>query len=658
MYKFNFQDNTKFSYFNLALIGEIQINYSIDQYPTASFSCKASQPQVDCVLEAFEKRSLPYFLGIYEIRDIDVSREVDSLNEQQFNTLNFSCVHYLTTDLERHFTLTRPLSNEEQSTVSFDSGEYPVKVSQIEFVPEIKTPFKHYRYIRIDQYNRFNTTARDELNYMTTTQGLILEQRELVEKNIFSFKRYGKKIKEIKIDAGTILGAETSNRNNDVLDIFPTLISDLNIAQTEFRETSDSDSILDWIEKKDNLATSFYFSDIEITPANPVDFLASFPTNIENPYSTANLFSTVPQNDLNSTPTSPDLDIVENPDSETYKFSQFTALDFNSTQPYKILKKDEVFNGLDCDNIPDNRLNTNNVFRRQILNSFRVNRIDRNSEICLESGETSETDTINRDNRTFDSLAENGGETRRYTKICTKNGLPYTQLEILYGDYYKNFDENEYGIISYRLQTMRYRDIQAQLNSGVNTTQTFRRPIFRTVDGYDVSGYTRQSPQVPNVQNDSSIGILRAATVDNAEENIRNYYNQKFAAIIIPFSGSLTQEYELLTTYYKDYAEEVQPFPLEFIVKSTQEEDNRRRVSIYNPTIDENVVFNMGKLSRTINTVEITNVASRDTDIDRFVRYSDTLNIENTDNTGKRVTNSSYEEVEGRPQPVSYTLIN
>jgi hypothetical protein len=126
-----------------------------------------------------------------------------------------------------------------------------------------------------------------------------------------------------------------------------------------------------------------------------------------------------------------------------------------------------------------------------------------------------------------------------------------------------------------------------------------------------------------------------------------------------PIDKVITQEYELLTKYYSDVKllAKKTPYPLEFLKKSTEIDDSRRVETVPHYQNALPLAIDTGSYSEIVSEITITDTAiCNNKDVETYLLEEKSFTIEFNKGQSQRSSQSSFQNIEGRPSAVSYTL--
>lgn len=641
--------NENLEYFDLKIVDTISIVYNLNSYPSCEITVICTESQRTLLENNLETNTLPFFLGYFKANNITFSEIPNYLNPASIYKASISFEYFLMDNLNSNFNLIPRISLNSNSnpTQPYEIGISTKDIKNI----LLQAPIQNYRFVDIRQNLNFLTTAGNEISYLTSTYGLIINSRKL-RKGIIELVPYGKKIAEITIPSDEIISKESSTYSKINYQIPPTII---------WRDTFTNlqSNILSSVINNSLTATCFTFSSLADTPVT--DFDIDLTDSPENPYHSLNPFapSYIP-------PTlSPDnigileLPLVNNRDyfrvtdfkrynnSFLDQFSQPLNLNFGRNQlrtTPPLTERGTIITPIDQSGLYVNVSGDSpDLFDPIYLNQ----------EYILQSGDDTFSDPPLANNsiinRSFENLETNGGNTKKRIIQKFKNGQSIWKEIKVYGYKYISFDENavnqEWGMVEFSKTTYLYKEFQYQ----------GWREKYYTDNGDTTQGWKLYQAYPPQLGDQETLNSFYNSTIGTSNIDDTTEYEQKFLIRQVPFTETRTLEFADLTFLpeYQNTTGNIQRYPLEYIKKETIESDSREFIQI------GETVYTIGKLTKRVTSTEFIFIS---TDLEQEQhRYRVTQTTVNLDSLqgklGNRVKQTSFNESTGTPPPVSYNPI-
>lgn len=212
--------NTKYSYSGFPLIDSLNINYTLDQFPTASFTLHTLPSETASILEAFKEKRLPFFLNYFQVSAINISKQTTLGDEINRDILSFSCQYFIEDKLDIAYSVNIPVTGEGVTL----NSEVPLRTDSIRPLKEIlKTTIGAYRYFQAYSVDSITTTARSELDYILKTFCLQINQSLLPSKKVETIN-YGVAPNTHFIQSDQIYNTSSASLNLNKIDIPPTVV--------------------------------------------------------------------------------------------------------------------------------------------------------------------------------------------------------------------------------------------------------------------------------------------------------------------------------------------------------------------------------------------------------------------------------------------------
>lgn len=636
----------KLEYFNLKIVDNVSINYDISSYPSCQLSVVCTEAQKIELEEKIDSDLLPLFLGYFKPESISFIETPPYLNLANIYKATISFKYFLIDALDATFNLI-PKGAYQDFTKPMERG---ILTSSIKNVT-LEAPLSNYRFIDVRQNPNLLTTANQEISYLMSTYGLVINQSKL-RKGIISLVPYGTKLSEILIPSDEILDRQVSQINSLNYQIPPTII---------WRDTFTVNQTNQLSSVSTNNLTTTCFDFTEIATTVNTDFNITLSSVESNPYHSLNPFV----NEEISPEINTEIVGIKQLDKINHN-DYFTLKDFRKynnsfleqfSEDLNLTFGRTTFSSINFNN--GNSLEENNnysafnsIFTEPILNDpnppiylFRVRY--KNTFLTIESGDVDlSPDTKYTNEQKFDDLATNGGGTKQRIKQVFKNGQPLTTEVTTYGYVFKGFNEENieknWEIIERKTTTFKY------------ATHKFKGwgEQYLTPDGYEVTGWKLYQGEPPRLENDEKLEDYFKGTIGSSDEEVVFDYENRFKVIKIPISETQTIKRESLTFLpeYKKPNPELRT-PLEYVSEIETFSDTRT------PLIINGNTYLVGHLNRTTIKTEFTYI-SQDTQERTHQHRVTTTELSMTSVAGKignRLRKTTFEDRTGSPEAVQYT---
>ncbi len=228
--KVNISDLT---YYDSPLLSQLTISYSLEQFPTASFTIQLKPDRFKDFLIEFKDEKLPLYKGIFRVKTINYEEKANFIKddeEYEFSYLiSISCEYFLEEILDTAFILKVP---KPESTKLKEIPVSPSAITPLESI--IKTDIKQYRYFPINDFEEYNTTPRTELSYILNRFCKSIDQASL-DKRILSIVPYGSPPKFYTLKPEDTFNLKRRTKTSEKVDILPIKIWKSNIHKVKGR---------------------------------------------------------------------------------------------------------------------------------------------------------------------------------------------------------------------------------------------------------------------------------------------------------------------------------------------------------------------------------------------------------------------------------------
>jgi hypothetical protein len=176
--KTTYVDQSHLTYYNSPLLSQLTISYSLEQFPTASFTIQLNPDRFENFLIDFNRHKLPLYRGIFRVKTINYEEKANFMkdgDEYEFSYLiSISCDYFLEEVLDSSFVLKLPKRDSGVGSRVKEVGVSPNAILPLK--KYLFTGIKEYRYFPTNDSEEFNTTPRTELNYILNRFGAVLDQ--------------------------------------------------------------------------------------------------------------------------------------------------------------------------------------------------------------------------------------------------------------------------------------------------------------------------------------------------------------------------------------------------------------------------------------------------------------------------------------------------